>query len=122
MLEPVLVICGDGQRRSWFEAVLRREGYDPFMAASGREGLRHAYARRPALVVLDCAVSGPGPWETLDRLRETSLVPILMVLPDDAEKESRAMLAGADDVLTGKTDATRLVARVRVLLRRRTSA
>jgi two-component system, OmpR family, copper resistance phosphate regulon response regulator CusR len=122
MLEHVLVICSDTGRRSWFEAVLRREGHDAFMAASGREGLRHAYARRPALVVLDEAVSAPGPWETLDRLRENPFLPILMVLPGERPEETHALLGGADDVLMGKTDATRLVARVRALLRRRTSA
>ncbi len=101
----------------WLEAILRREGFDTRVAATGRETLREAYAKAPALVVLEESTSEPDVWETLDRLREFSTAPVL-VLVEDGAGEERAMLAGAADSVAGRIDDLRLIARVRTLLRR----
>jgi CheY-like chemotaxis protein len=49
----VLVIDDDPDYRASVESLLRSEGYEVFLARSGKEGLRHLEEDRPDLIILD---------------------------------------------------------------------
>ena len=115
----ILVIDDDHDIRGLLRALLERAGYNVTDAPDGRAGLRELYAGSPDLVILDVAMPGLDGWETLERIREVSDVPILMLTARDAELERvRGLKGGADDYVVKPFGRQELVARVDVLLRR----
>src|SRR3954468_11464815 len=57
---------------------LERAGHEVVTAENGRRGLRRFYESRPDLVVLDVRMPELDGWETLERLRDLSEVPVVM--------------------------------------------
>ena len=119
----ILVVDDDDDIRGLLRALLERAGHVVTDASDGRAGLRELYAGSPDLVILDVAMPGLDGWETLERIREVSDVPILMLTARDAELERvRGLKGGADDYVVKPFGRQELVARVDVLLRRPRSA
>ena len=115
----ILVVDDDDDIRGLLRTLLERAGYDVSDAADGREGLRELYAGSPDLVILDVGMPGLDGWATLERIREVSDVPVLMLTARDAELERvRGLKGGADDYVVKPFGRQELVARVDVLLRR----
>jgi DNA-binding response OmpR family regulator len=115
----VLVIDDDPDIRGLLRELLERAGYDVSEAADGRLGLRSLYAAQPDLVVLDVAMPELDGWETLERIRDLSEVPVLMLTARTAELEKvRGLKAGADDYVAKPFGRQELLARVEALLRR----
>jgi DNA-binding response OmpR family regulator len=115
----ILVVDDDDDIRGLVRTLLERAGHDVSDASDGREGLRELYAGSPDLVILDVAMPGLDGWETLERIREVSDVPILMLTARDGELERvRGLKGGADDYVVKPFGRQELVARVDVLLRR----
>jgi DNA-binding response OmpR family regulator len=119
----ILVVDDDDDIRGLLRALLERAGHGVTDAPDGRAGLRELYAGSPDLVILDVAMPGLDGWETLERIREVSDVPVLMLTARDAELERvRGLRGGADDYVVKPFGRQELVARVDVLLRRPRSA
>ncbi|MFZ0343225.1 MAG: response regulator transcription factor [Gaiellaceae bacterium] len=115
----ILVVDDDDDIRGLLRALLERAGHDVTEASDGRAGLRELYAGSPDLVILDVGMPGLDGWATLERIREVSDVPILMLTARDAELERvRGLKGGADDYVVKPFGRQELVARVDVLLRR----
>ena len=115
----ILVVDDDDDIRGLLRTLLERAGHQVSDAPNGREGLRELYAGSPDLVVLDVAMPGLDGWATLERIREVSDVPVLMLTARDAELERvRGLKGGADDYVVKPFGRQELVARVDVLLRR----
>ena len=115
----ILVVDDDDDIRGLVRALLERAGHEVTDAPDGRTGLRELFAGSPDLVILDVAMPGLDGWETLERIREVSDVPVLMLTARDAELERvRGLQSGADDYVVKPFGRQELVARVDVLLRR----
>ena len=115
----ILVVDDEDDIRGLVRALLERAGHQVIEAPDGRAGLRELYTNSPDLVMLDVAMPGLDGWETLERIREVSDVPVLMLTARDAELERvRGLRAGADDYVVKPFGRQELVARVDVLLRR----
>ncbi len=100
-------------------AVLGGGGLEVLTAADGRSGLRLFHASRPAAVVLDIGLPVLDGWAVLDRIRELSEVPVLLLTSRALEAEKvRGLRAGADDYVTKPFANAELLARVEALLRR----
>src|SRR5438876_1213263 len=117
--QRVLVIDDDDDIRGLVVELLQRAGLDVDQAADGRAGLR-AFHRSPAdLVVLDVSMPELDGWETLERIRDLSDAPVIMLTARGAELERvRGLQAGADDYMVKPFGRQELVARVQALLRR----
>ena len=115
----ILVVDDDDDIRGLLRTLLERAGHEVTDASDGREGLRELFAGSPDLVILDVAMPGLDGWATLERIREVSDVPVLMLTARDAELERvRGLRGGADDYVVKPFGRQELVARVDVLLRR----
>ncbi len=60
------------------QMLLQRAGHEVITAENGRRGLRRFFETRPDLVMLDVCMPELNGWETLERLRDLSDVPVLM--------------------------------------------
>jgi DNA-binding response OmpR family regulator len=99
--------------------LLERAGHRALEAADGREALRVVYEHHPVLVVLDVSMPALDGWEVLQRIREMSEVPVLMLTERGAELDRvRGLRSGADDYVSKPFGRQEFLARVEALLRR----
>jgi DNA-binding response OmpR family regulator len=118
----VLVIDDDADERTLLRSLYGRSEAEVIEAATGVEGLKELYRARPDLVVLDGAMSDLDGWQMVERIRQLTDVPLLMLSVSDLEREKvRALRAGADDYVTKPFGREELLARSEALLRRRRS-
>jgi two-component system response regulator RegX3 len=100
--------------------MLRREGYDAVVAATGTDALAEFDRGGADIVLLDLMLPGLPGTEVCRQLRTRSSVPIIMLTAKDAEIDKVVGLElGADDYVTKPYSARELVARMRAVLRRR---
>jgi DNA-binding response OmpR family regulator len=119
MNASVLVIDDEPDVRSLLCELLSDRGYRVEEAGNGADGLRVLYDKHPDLVLLDLAMPQMDGWRTLERIRELSDVPVLILTSRDGELEKvRGLRGGADDYVVKPFGAEELVARVEALLRR----
>ena len=115
----ILVVDDDRDVRGLVRELLERAGATVREARDGREALRILYDARPDLVVLDVAMPDLDGWATLERIRDMTEVPVLMLTAHDAELEKvRGLQGGADDYVTKPFGRQELLARCEGLLRR----
>ena len=115
----LLVVDDDPDIRRLVRELLERAGYDVVDAPNGREGLRALYSASPDLVLLDVSMPELDGWQTLERIRDVSDVPVVMLTARAAELEKvRGLKAGADDYVTKPFGRQELLARVEAHLRR----
>jgi DNA-binding response OmpR family regulator len=115
----ILVVDDDRDIRKLVAELLRRAGHDVTEAENGRAGLRALHASPPDLVLLDVSMPELDGWKTLERIRDLSDVPVLMLTARGDELERvRGLQAGADDYVTKPFGRQELIARVQALLRR----
>ena len=121
--KKILVIDDEDDIRLVVTTRLERAGYVTTVAADGREGLRRFYNDRPDLVILDIAMPEMDGWQVLERIREVSNVPVLMLTAAAQERDKvRGLRGGADDYITKPFSGEEFLARVEAALRRATTS
>jgi two-component system, OmpR family, response regulator RegX3 len=119
----VLVVEDEESFSDALSYMLRREGYEAVVAASGPEALAEFDRAGADIVLLDLMLPGLPGTEVCRALRSRSTVPIIMLTAKDAEVDKVVGLElGADDYVTKPYSARELVARIRAVLRRRGEA
>ena len=115
----ILVVDDEDDLRSLVVTTLTRGGYEVHDAADGQAGIDAFFEHAPQLVVLDVMMPGLDGWTVLDRIREASDVPVIMLTARTAEADRvRGLRSGADDYLVKPFGRQELVARIEALLRR----
>ncbi len=115
----MLAIEDDADIRQLLGDLLGREGYAVTEAATGRDGLRAFHQDRPDLVILDIGLPDLDGWQVLERIRDMSDAPVLVLTAQAAERDKvRGLNAGADDYLTKPFSRVELLARLQAIRRR----
>lgn len=123
-MDTTILIVEDEEKIARFlELELKHEGYQVLKAVSGRQGLSLAESGQADLVVLDVMLPELNGFAVLRRLRKTSDVPVIMLTARDEVMDKVAGLdGGADDYMTKPFAIEELLARIRLVLKKRAGA
>lgn len=98
---------------------LEVEGFQVATASNGHEALVKITREIPDLVILDVMMPEMDGFETLQKVRDVSTVPVIMLTARGEEIDKvRGFNLGADDYITKPFGAMELVSRVKAVLRR----
>ena len=115
----VLVVDDEQPLRDFIRKNLEARGFTVHAAANGLEALAVFNTQPLDLIILDVMMPTMDGLETARRIRQSSLVPIVILTALSEEKDKVAALdLGADDYLTKPFGVEELLARVRAVLRR----
>lgn len=113
-----LVIDDEPQIRRLLTITLEAGGYRVVTASSGQEGLVLAAQHRPDVILLDLGLPDQSGLTVLQRLREWTQTPVIILTVQDAEGDKIAALDnGADDYVTKPFNSGELLARLRAARR-----
>jgi len=116
----ILVIEDEDRIRKFLRISLEANAYRVMEARSGEDGLSACAGESPDLVILDLGLPDMDGRQVLQRLREWSDVPVIVLSVRAAEAEKVALLdLGANDFVTKPFGISELLARIRALLRNR---
>jgi DNA-binding response OmpR family regulator len=115
----LLVVDDDSELCSMLREFFRQHGFEIEAERDAARGLSRALAEHFDLLILDVMLPGLDGFEALERLREQSQLPVLMLTARGERGERvRGLELGADDYLPKPFDPEELLARVRAILRR----
>ncbi len=119
MPEKILVVDDEPRFLRLVEANLTAEGFEVLTCANGQEAVQTVVEVKPDLVLLDVMMPVMDGFSALDRIREFSMLPIIMLTAKGEEADRvEGLNRGADDYIVKPFSAQELLARVRAVLRR----
>ncbi len=114
----ILVVEDDSQIRNFIAYTLKQEGFECKTASTAQSALSDLVSEKIDLMLLDLGLPDMDGMEVIDKVRDWSEIPIIVVSARDQDREKAAALdIGADDFLTKPFSATELMARIRVAIR-----
>ncbi|WP_293817498.1 response regulator transcription factor [uncultured Corynebacterium sp.] len=118
-MTSVLIVEDEQSLAEPLAFLLKKEGFEVFMAPDGPTALDTFAAEDIDIILLDLMLPGMSGTEVCRQLRQTSSVPVIMVTARDSEIDKVVGLElGADDYVTKPYFARELIARIRAVLRR----
>jgi DNA-binding response OmpR family regulator len=114
-----LIVDDEPRYLRLMEANLITEGYRVLQATNGQEAVDVVVEKHPDLVFLDIMMPVLDGFGALERIREFSNIPVIMVTARGSENDRvRGLDLGADDYIVKPFSATEVLARARAVLRR----
>jgi two-component system KDP operon response regulator KdpE len=114
----ILLIEDEPPMRRFLRTALTANDYRLVEAGTAKEGLAHAVARNPDVILLDLGLPDRDGLEVAREVRGWSATPIIVLSARGRERDKVAALdLGADDYLTKPFGVDELLARIRVALR-----
>lgn len=118
-MAKLLLIDDDRSLAELLGEYLTDNGHSVQVVHDGDAGLRAFYALQPDLVILDVTMPQRDGWQTLERIRELSNAPVIMLTARSEEANVlRGFTLGADDYVTKPFSFAELTARVNSVLSR----
>ncbi|MGD8623516.1 MAG: response regulator [Anaerolineae bacterium] len=113
----VLIVDDDQDVRTLLELALSHAGFQVFSAPNGSSALLQLRVVQPDLVILDVLMPDPDGWRTLQRIREFSTVPVLILTAvNEAGVGQKSLAQGADGYLRKPVDVQELQRQAQVLI------
>lgn len=118
-MTELALIEDDRHLTALLSGYLNNCGYQVMVAHDGVTGMKLVYSRRPSLVLLDLNLPGHNGWEVLERIRDLSDVPVIVLTAQGEEEyELRGFAQGADDFVAKPFSFAALAARISAVLNR----
>jgi len=119
----ILIVDDEEDVLKIVEKRLKTDSYEVIKARDGKEAVERSMREKPDLIVMDVTMPKMNGFEATKILRsklETAVIPIILLTArTDKENELKGLDAGADDYITKPFDGDKLLARVKMLFRRR---
>ncbi len=117
-MERILVVDDELEMRKLIRIYLQSQFYVE-EAENGEEAYHKVQLSVFDLIILDVMMPKMDGWETLEKIREYSDVPIMMLTAKGTVQDKvTGLSSGADDYLVKPFDGAELIARAQALLRR----
>ncbi len=121
-MTKILIVEDETSFSEALSFLLEKEGFETKICDNGRSALAETARQEFDLILLDLMIPEISGIEVCRTIRTTSQVPIIMLTAKDSEVDKVVGLElGADDYVTKPYSARELVARIKAVLRRRTS-
>jgi two-component system KDP operon response regulator KdpE len=121
--QRILVVDDEPQIRRALKTTLTAHGYEVELAEGGESALAALAANPPDGVVLDLMMPTVDGFDVLRQLRAWAQIPVIVLSARGGERDKvDALDLGADDYLTKPFGMEELLARLRAVLRRASSA
>jgi DNA-binding response OmpR family regulator/signal transduction histidine kinase len=115
----IMIVDNDARIVRYLRAHLEEQQYQVHAVNHGVQLLRQLDLEEPSLILLDTRLADISGAEVLQRLREFSAIPVMMLCDDaDEDEHVRLLDLGADDLVVKPFHLKEVLARIRVLLRR----
>lgn len=124
-MEPtkILVVDDDENICELLRLYLEKEGYGVICAYDGLDAISKFGNENPSLILLDIMLPKLDGWQVCREIRRNSQVPIIMITAkNETFDKILGLELGADDYISKPFDAKEVMARVKAVLRRTTSA
>jgi len=117
--KTILVVDDEPRMIEFIRMNLELEGYGVSSASGGYEAIRKVAEEIPDLILLDIMMPEMDGFEVLQRIREMSSVPVIILSVKGEEWDRvRGLDLGADDYITKPFSSRELLSRIRAVLRR----
>ena len=114
----ILIIEDEKNISNLVSALLEANGYKTLSARTATDGSTMFVSHRPDLIILDLGLPDLDGMCLLDKIRQTSLTPVIVLSARTQEGDKvKALDMGANDYVTKPFGSAELVARVRSVLR-----
>lgn len=118
-MKTILVADDNVQIIEVLKQYILKEGYNVYTAYDGKRTLEEFYKRSYDAVLLDVMLPEVDGFEICSRIRETSMVPIIMITARGEDYDRIMGLdIGADDYVVKPFSPSEVMARLRAVLRR----
>jgi DNA-binding response OmpR family regulator len=115
-----LVVDDEVRIQRFLERSLNEAGYKPVLTGEADQVVPLVEEEEPDVVLLDLHLPGASGFDLLQRIREFSGVPVIMLTASGSSEDTvRALKLGADDYMTKPFSTSELLARIEATLRRR---
>lgn len=123
MTRHILVIDPEATARAEVKQALVPHGYEVIEATDGAQAFQALEQNQPDLVLLDLVLPAVSGLEVLAHIRQTGMLPVILLTSLDAEENKvRGLRLGADDYVVKPFSPRELAARVEAVLRRTRAA
>lgn len=120
--QTILVVDDEQDLLDLIEYNLKKEGFDVLKAEDGEEGIKMARKHSPDLILLDIMMPKMDGLEAVEIIRddeELKRIPIIFLTARGDEKtEVEGLNKGGDDYITKPISTTKLISRIKAVLRR----
>lgn len=118
-MNKILIVEDDTSINEMIRDTLSKKGIDCVQAFSGTEAILQTNMNKFDVIILDLMLAGLSGEQVLQKVREKSKTPIIILsAKDELDSKVDLLTMGADDYITKPCDIKELVARVSVWLRR----
>ncbi len=119
----ILVVDDDLNICELLRLYLEKEGYTVTIANDGINAVKMFEESKPDIILLDIMLPGQDGWQVCREIRKSSNVPIIMLTAKgETFDKVLGLELGADDYVTKPFETKEVVARIKAVLRRSSSA
>ncbi len=120
--KTILVVDDEKDLLDLIEYNLRKEGFEVLKAENGQQGIEVAKKNKPDLVLLDIMMPKMDGLEAVEIMRQDDdlkNIPIIFLTARSDEKtEVEGLNKGGDDYITKPISTTKLISRIKAVMRR----